>query len=169
MKRALAILTVFCVFLLSGCEQSGYSKTNISKTLGIDISSAEYMTTIDTHGGFFGDGTAHVIVPLEGSNCLEQIQSNNDWHELPLSENLTAIVYGIKTENASIGPYITFDDSGSSGIPEIENGYYFFLDRHSQSTDPSDDSSVLARASFNLTIAIYDADTDTLHYLELDT
>lgn len=169
MKKLCALILVMCLLCLSGCSESGYSKEQISKAIGIDISGTDYLTVIDTHGGFHGDGNAHVILPLDDTDCLEQIQNNSKWNSLPLSENLTAIVYGIRTEDSAIGPYISFDDSGDSGIPEITNGYYFFMDRHSQAMDPHDDTDVLSRGSFNLTIAIYDCDTETLHYLELDT
>ncbi len=45
----------------------------------------------------------------------------------------------------------------------------FNYDRYHDSTDPYDDSNVLARASFNFTIALYDAETDILYYCEFDT
>jgi len=58
---------------------------------------------------------------------------------------------------------------GTPAIPEVDNGYYYFRDRHYQSTDPTDDSGVLGRASYNFTIAIYDTDSKILYYMELDT
>ena len=169
MKRLLCIL--LCVFLLciAGCAKSRNAKDDISKTIGIDLTNAEYATRIDTHGGFHGDGNTIVSMPVSSESVLEQIQNNPQWHSLPFTENLTAVVYGITDENSSIGPYITVDDTRSPAVPEITNGYYFFLDRHSQSTDPYDDTNVLSRASFNLTIAIYDCDTEMLYYLEFDT
>ena len=87
---------------------------------------------------------------------------------MPLTENLTALVYGLQTESSSVGPMIHSGD-GAPVIPEVENGYYYFLDRHSQSTNPKDDSGVLDRASYNFTIAIFDTDQQTLYYMELDT
>lgn len=38
-----------------------------------------------------------------------------------------------------------------------------------QSTDPKDDTNVFSRFSYNFTMAIYDAETNTLYYMELDT
>lgn len=169
MKRLLCILLSICLLCMSGCSKSGSSTDEISKAIGIDLAGAEYATQIDTHGGFHGDGNTIVTLPVPSDSVLSQIQSNTNWHSLPFTENLTAIVYGIQTDNASIGPYITVDDTRNPAVPEITNGYYFFLDRHSQSTDPHDDTNVLSRASFNLTIAIYDCDTETLYYLEFDT
>ena len=61
----------------------------------------------------------------------------------------------------------TYDDDLE--IPQIENGYYYFYDRHDEATDPYDDSEFLARFSFNFTLAIYDSDTNTLYLCEYDT
>ena len=69
----------------------------------------------------------------------------------------------------SIGPYITNDD-GNALAPKVENGYYFFMDRQTdEDEDIYDDSSVLGRSSYNFTVAVYDTDTDTMHYFKLDT
>ena len=54
-------------------------------------------------------------------------------------------------------------------IPDIEIEYYYFRDRHSQSTDPKDDTGVLGRGSYNFTIAILDTIMQRLYYLEFDT
>ena len=167
MKRLLCIL--ICLLCMAGCSSSGSITDEISKTIGIDLTNAEYATRIDTHGGFNGDGNTLVTMPIPSEAVLTQIESKDTWQSLPLSGNLTAIVYGTQTEWGHRGPYITFDDSGTSAVPEITNGYYFFLDRHRERTDPHDDTNVLSRASFNLTIAIYDLDTEILYYLELDT
>ena len=159
MKRLFCIMLSICLLLMSGCSKSGSITDDISKEIGIDLADAEYATSIDTHGGFHGDGNTIVSMPVSSESVLEQIQNNPQWHSLPFTENLTAVVYGITDENSSIGPYITVDDTRNPAVPEITNGYYFFLDRHSQSADPHDDTNVLSRASFNLTIAIYDCDT----------
>ena len=169
MKRLLCILLSVCLLFLSGCSQSGNVTDEISKTIGIDLANAEYTNRIDTNKGFHGDGVTLVLIPISSESVLKQIQSSPYWQSLPFTENLTSIIYGIHTDNASIGPYITVDDSRYPVVPQITNGYYFFLDRHSQSTDPHDDTNILSRASFNLTVAIYDCDTEMLYYLEFDT
>lgn len=169
MKRLICMLLSLFLLCAAGCSKSGSLTDEISETVGIDLSSAAYATRIDTHGGFHGDGNTIVTMSVSSDSALAQIQGNSAWQSLPLTENLTAIVYGITEGNSSVGPYITVDDSSTPAVPEITNGYYFLLDRHSQSTDPHDDTNVLTRTSFNLTIAIYDCDTEILYYLELDT
>ena len=169
MKKLICLLLIVCIVCFPGCGKSENKTSAILQTIGLDLSGTQYATRIDTHGGFHGDGSTIVTMPVPSESVLAQIQSNPDWHSLPFTENLTALVYGIRSQTASIGPYITADDSGTAAVPQITNGYYFFLDRHSQSTDPKDDANVLSRASFNLTIAIYDCDTEILYYLEFDT
>ena len=169
MKKLICLLLIACMVCSPGCAKSEDRETEIFQTIGLEFSNVEYATRIDTHGGFHGDGSTVLTMPVPSKSVLSQIQNNPEWHPLPFTENLTALVYGIRTDEASIGPYITVDDSGTTAVPQITNGYYFFLDRHSQSTDPQDDTNVLSRASFNLTIAIYDCDTEILYYLEFDT
>lgn len=98
---------------------------------------------------FHGDGS--FTVPERGF-----------WHELPLTETLSAMVYDYRTE-------LLRDGNDRARIPEVENGYYFFYDRHSKSLSPFRDEDLFSRSSFNFTLAIYDADTLTLYYYELDT
>ena len=169
MKRLFCILFCICMLYMVGCSKSGSITNEISENIGVDLGNVEYVTRIDTHGGFHGDGSTIISMQLPSESVLEQIQNNTSWNSLPLTENLTAVLYGITEGNSTIGPYITVDDTRNPAVPEITNGYYFFLDRHSQSTDSRDDTNVLSRASFNLTIAIYDCDTEMLYYLEFDT
>lgn len=93
----------------------------------------------------------------------------SDWKKLPLDETLTAFVYGTRGEDWSKGPYLPETSGGQPMFPKIENGYYFFLDRHKDSLNPEDTEGLLDRASINCTIALYDTDTDTLYFCEYDT
>lgn len=164
------VLALILLFSMTGCnaEKTSSVLREISKTLGVDVSTGELISESDSHGGFHGDGSTVVEIQFAGTSFSDQIEDNEEWNQMPLTDNLTALVYGIHTENSSIGPMIHSDDN-MPVIPEIENGYYFFRDRHSQSTDPKDDTNILSRASYNFTIAIFDANANILYYLELDT
>lgn len=63
--------------------------------------------------------------------------------------------------------YQPYDDEVS--IPEIQDGYYYFYDRHSESTNPYDDSELFQRFSFNFTFAIYDQSSNQIYLIEYDT
>ena len=70
---------------------------------------------------------------------------------------------------------IQYDNSGGHNvydkydIPDIENGYYYFLDRHSEATNVNNDEDLNERSSYNFSLGIYDSDTMMLYYYELDT
>ncbi|MCI8646570.1 MAG: hypothetical protein HFE76_07150 [Firmicutes bacterium] len=86
-----------------------------------------------------------------------------------MSENTAALVYGVVSETFVSGPYLTNGEDNEPLFPKIQNGYYYFLDKQIENGDMHDDAGVLGRHSMNFIIAIYDADTDTLYYGELDT
>ena len=54
-------------------------------------------------------------------------------------------------------------------MPNIENGYWFFLDRHSKAIDKYEYSEMFDRASSNYSIVVFDTDSNTLYYYALDT
>ena len=140
---------------------------DISEMIGIEILDEDMnmINHIETHGGFHGDGTTFYSMEITSNDTVDEIKS--EWKELPLTENLTALVYGLEDETSSIGPYISED--GEALFPKVENGYYYFYDRHSESKDHFDDTNVLARPSFNFVIAIFDTDTNRLYYSKFDT
>lgn len=174
MKKISVLLTLLIVLLLSACEIPLTSKktpvnwkNEISDILDIDVHKGSVITEYDSHGGFLGDGMTFVTISFSDDTLLIQMSESGDWRSLPLTETLTAVVYGISTENSRIGPYL--EKNEETVIPEIQNGYYWFLDRHSQSTDNRDDTNVISRGSQNFTLAIYDTDAGILYYIESDT
>lgn len=118
----------------------------------------------DTHGGFLGDGDYYFTLDCS-ENKEKAIEKLEQWNSLPLPENLQLIMYGGTRDGRSYG-YLWAEEAG---IPQITNGFYSFYDRHSEATDPYDDSELLDRHSFNFSIALYDCDTDRMYYLECDT
>ena len=52
---------------------------------------------------------------------------------------------------------------------DLTDGWYYFLDRHSEAEDPEDDSGLFGRGSYNFTLAIYDKESGVLYCYELDT
>ena len=134
------------LFTLTACGSEDPAE-EISRALHIDVSAGEEISSSDTHGGFHGDGIS----------CV------------PLDETAQALAYGVTREDGgevfSAGPYLT-DDSGDPLLPGIANGFYRLIDRHS---DAGDGQNLLERASLNVTLAVYDADSDTLYFCEMDT
>ena len=133
--------------------------------LGVDYSHGKTVSEYDTHGGFHGDGISCITYHYTDDALEKEIQSSAEWKPLPLSETADILLYGRETD----GPYLTAEGTETPLVPPVENGYWYFYDRHAESTDPHDDNQVLKRYSLNFTIAVYDADKDLLHVLEMDT
>lgn len=139
-------------------DRTAFSKS--LDALGVERSGVTIRYGKDDHGGFHGDGTTFIIAELPAFPA--QIETSADWRPLPLSAPLTEFIEFYVSDEL-------IDENGSSLLPEITHGYYCFVDRHSESTDPKDDSELLHRYSFNLTLSILDTDTDILYYIAFDT
>lgn len=133
----------------------------VSRALGVGVSAGTVVSCSDSHGGFHGDGLTFIEIafPDDGFGGIVRGQ----WRALPLSGNLQALVYGV----SGVGPYITRD--GIACFPRVQNGYYYFEDRQAEGTDPRSDFALFRRASYNVTVAIYDTDARTLYYCAFDT
>lgn len=155
----LAVLALgwFARFWFSGCGEADASGIS---PLGLDLSCGTVALEEDTHGGFHGDGCAFTVMTFDAEDrkALEADMNGDCWHALPMTENVARAAQSLAT-----------GEDGKSLFPEITQGYYYFRDRHSQSTDPGDDSGLFSRASWNFTMAVYDSETGTLYYFALDT
>ena len=112
----------------------------------------------DTHGGFHGDGEALVKVYFsdkQAEKFIRKIDKNIHWDKLPMKDILQTCINNNITDEIS--------------VPIIENGYWFFLDRHSKATDKYNYYDMFDRASSNYSIAIFDIDSNALYIYSLDT
>lgn len=157
---SLAIMLM--LFSLTACGSSSTQDT-VSAVLGIDVSGGEELSASDTYGGFHGDGVSSVALSFSDSSVLDEIEGNAEWKPFPLDETVQALVYGLKDETSSIGPFIN-DGNGNPLVREIQNGYYILIDRQEDQ-----ERNILDRPSFNVTVGLYDTDTNTLYCCTLDT
>lgn len=172
MKRNLFFPLLLCLALaLAGCAPSAWQQA--AETLSLDLSAGTVLLDTDTHGGFLGDGTSCLKLAFPDDALAGVLAADPAWKPFPLSDVTTALVYGrtVEQDGASMtwGPCLIDGDGQPLVDPAVENGWYRFIDRHSQSHDPADESRVLERGSLNFTLALYDADRNELYYLTLDT
>lgn len=155
MKRLFAIAAV--LLLLASCAGR-------ESFFGFRKGDFTVVAESDTHGGFHGDGAYSLILDCAGNRgkAWELLQG---WQPLPLSENLALLLYGGEKDGTSYA----YGLAEEAHLPRVEHGFYCFYDRHSESTDPSVDTHLLDRGSFNFSLAIYDSDADRLYYFEYDT
>ena len=123
----MAIIVVLSITLTACKSESG--QNIVSKALGIDVSSGNEVSTYDTHSGN-GDGTSCIALSFNDDAVLEKIKNNTEWNSFPLDETVQILVYGVETETTKDGPFLT-DENGKLLVPEIQNGYYYLIDRHS--------------------------------------
>ena len=150
---ALLFLLSSCSFILQSDDYFGFSKREFA-----------VVEEQDTHGGWLGDGYYYLILDCSG-NADEALKKVAGWNSLPLSENLNLIMYG----GEKGGVFYGYELSETAHMPAIKNGYYYFVDRHSEAKDASDDSGLFDRFSFNFSLAVYDSDTNRFYYFEYDT
>ncbi|MBQ3379139.1 MAG: hypothetical protein IJG50_04640 [Clostridia bacterium] len=165
-----ALLAVICAaaFLLNGCTAKN-TLQSFADEAGVQLSNGN-ISQEDTHGGFHGDGTLLAVIRFDEPQS--GIAENEKWKSLPLSDTLKTALYGFSDGSGQymIMPLIDFESAGiTQTVPHVENGYYYFEDRHSKSTNASDDTDLLARSSYNFTLALYDSDTDTMYVIIEDT
>lgn len=162
--KAFGIVVVFFLWLYFVGLFAFHVETDeyIQKEIGADISSCKIMEDEDTHGGFLGDGDYLVIADCS-ENKEKILNQISHWKNFSLTKNLEQVVYGFEKDG------VEFSKQVPETIPKIENGYYYFYDRHSESQNAFSDEGLFDRASYNYTLAFYDMDTDLFYYFELDT
>ena len=157
-----------------GTASRAHDHSVIASVTGIDVTGATVVFDEDTHGGFQGEGEAYVVLSFGDDRALDTIQSNPAWTPLPLSENLALLAYGHVT-NAGIRRVpltwrmLDAEAEDTPLFPSCDDGYYLFIDRHSESTDRHSDAELFNRSSRNYTLALYVPSERRLYYFEYDS
>lgn len=133
------------------------------KYLGMKLDDATSVSGYDDHGGFLGDGTLLLRFTFSDDGIVDKM-TGKGWRDLPMSNNCQIIAWGSEFYGA-----LLTDLHGWQLIPHIDNGYYYFYDRHSEAKDRYDDTNVHSRSSWNLVFAVYDSDEHILYFAEFDT
>ena len=146
-------------FIITGCSFS--SKESILKKIEIEENKCKIETDVDTHGGFNGDGDYFAKIKCSD---LDYKKLSNNWKKLPLTEELNKVMEMKQCDDKECkNVYEKYS------IPNIENGYYYFLNRHSESNNKYDDTNLNTDSSWNFTLAIMDMNSNIIYYYELDT
>ena len=153
------ILLLTLITSLTSCTI--FSNDYIYKTIELSNYNCIIESDIDTHSGFLGDGDHFAKIICQDID-YESLSKN--WKKLPLTEPLNEITHLKQCDDLSCKDYYE-----KYSVPEITNGYYYFLDRHSESTNKYDDTDLNNRHSWNFTLGLFDKDTNTVYYYEFDT
>ena len=168
MRKPAVVLISMAMILLIALTVCGPKSPQdiVSEALSLDVSSGSEVSNYDTHGGN-GDGTSYIVFRFRDDTVLTEIQNHAEWKALPLDEAVQTLVYGMGNETSKNGPYLT-DHGGKPLVPEVQNGYYLLIDRQVEK-DGLTGTDILHRSSFNFDLGLYDADTNTLYFCQLDT
>ena len=162
MKKIFAIsLVLVALLVLVSCGSKMTAQDTISKELDLDVSGGKEVLNINTYSG--SEGTSCIAVTFDDDTILDAIKNSANWEAFPLDETVQTLVYGIENGTSKEGPFLA-DENGDSMVPEIQNGYYLLIDRHSDTK-----TKILERGSFNFTVGLYDTDKNTLYCCKLDT
>lgn len=153
MKKVLLLL-FFCI-ILSGCV----SKKNIGIILNQDLSNCILVNQSDSHSGFLGDGETYALF-----DCKDSRIDVSNWRSLPLSLNINEAFNLVTCTSSTCGTVME-----RYNIPNIENGFYYFIDNNNEANNKYDDTYLNNRSSYNYSLAIYDVDNSKLYFYELDT
>ena len=166
-KKLLIIPIILCVIFLAIYINNRYTYKNkinyISKILELNLEDCKIEEDKDTHGGFLGDGEYFAKIICTNK---QESEIKSKWNELPLSPELQEAMNIIRYDgNGGNNVYDKYN------IPNIEDGYYCFVDRHSEAVlkDNKNDEDLNKRSSYNFTVGIYDSENKILYYYELDT
>ena len=149
------IFIILFVILVNSLNKYVSTEDYLKDKINIDIKTCNVILDNNTHDGFHGDGY-HIVKARCNNDFINQV---NNWNELPLSTNIHAFLYGDDIDGVT---YVAENRS----IPEIENGYYYFIDRQN---NLNSDIKLFKKGSFNFTLAIFDIDTNIFYYYEYDT
>lgn len=161
--KKIIILLCFSIIILSGCSDRNNSKV---PSISIDIPTHNTLND-EVDLGWFNDGYELKVFTFDDKNhkdILNNIKANQNWQLFPLTPILNLIVYGNETRESIIK-----DKHKNNLIPEIKNGYYYFLDQSNEQYCKITDINNFYPSSYNFTLAIYDSDNATLYYYFLNT
>ena len=160
-KVTVLIICFLIILILTACTMKNNIYTDFCGFQKDDFTIVEES---DSHSGVHSDGFYYLVLDCS-ENQEKVLELLTDWRELPLSENLDLIMYGGEKDGISY----EYNLAEKFDVPRIENGYYYFYDRHSEAVNCNDDSGLFDRNSFNFSFALYDVKTQKLYYFEYDT
>lgn len=129
----------------------------LEKELRISLPDGVEIASMDSHGGFHGDGTllAAVTVPDKAEQDTLWDQVKDKWNALPADEAIMEPIRQLWEERCGALPL----------LPDTENGRWFYRDRYEeQYGEKCEFNSVLQ----NCTFALLDRDSGRLYVLEND-
>ncbi len=126
----------------------------VGKQSKISFPAGELMRYSDERDGFHGDGVVRVTVRYPDNAIVEKLEQSSYWHKLPMDPKLRAY-------------FIEGNSIISEKIP-AETGYYFYATRGFGKYDVYQKDEQIIFAEEDYIFAVYDTETSTLYYWNLN-
>jgi hypothetical protein len=168
-KWTIPITMVFLVICSIAIFKTVSSNNFYNRYIGMNLpDNSIILKKDDSHSGFHGDGEFYSEVQLTENGVKEFVQSANKtgvWHSYPLPKDIEVLLYG--GEYMGVGYGI---GKKSKSIPkDIQHGIYYIKDRLAERNPSMENTNILSRGAYGVTISILDFDTKKLYIYELDT
>lgn len=171
MKKRISLLLVAVLLIVgafSGCE-SDFEKSHrvsreaISAASGLTLPDDYEMRSSITRDEFWNDDavlTGRAILKGEDRENVEKQILDAGWNPLPLTEEMHALIYeGIPDiKNSGDMKFYEYIE-----LPEIENGWWRYVDRSEE-----DGRKLISKSVYNFDMAIYDSDSGELYTFRVD-
>ena len=92
--QTIVLIALLTVLLLTGCDSGSQIRQSVSRAVSVNCDAAEILSEYDSHGGFHGDGTSFYALQYSDHTARDEIARSDQWKPLPLTDNLSAAVYG---------------------------------------------------------------------------
>lgn len=163
MNKVKLLLLLITTILLTSCKPHFSASDYLKEQINIDITDCIVLRDNDSHNIFgIGETIIEANCKYDKENIEKQIK---DYNKLPLSENLQYIMYQEekKDENEEL-----YQLAKNNKIPEIKDGYYYFINRYNKRELKYDDKDIFEDISLKFTLVLYDSSTNILYYYEYD-
>lgn len=123
---------------------------DVEKLGEISFPAGELTRYSDERDGFHGDGVIRITVRYPDNSIAEKMRGSSYWHQLPMDTKLRAY-------------FIEGNSIISEKIP-AETGYYFYATRGFGKYDVYQKDEEIIFAEEDYIFAVYDTETSTLYY-----
>ena len=151
-------------------EESREAAAHLTEQLGVNVPEAEVVKRRSLDG-LEENGQTYLAVRLTEEQAeaflaeLEKAaEQKTAWHKLPVLGPINHVISG---EKAAYPRFLS--NSSHSILPELEEGYLFFLDLHDRAEDPYDLQAFTGRKDYRFCLAIYDPAERMLYFVTMDS
>lgn len=134
-------------------------KVQIAKALEGGAFKGELVSQYDDYA--FSDGKKVYCYTCKACSLTSELENLPSWQKFPLDYRVHAMLYGLKTNEEGLNPYLT-DEAKKPLVPEITEGYWYLEERKTK------EKNSLPHFLPHFTLLIYDTESDLLYYIKAD-